>query len=109
MALLFLGSAAIGKPVTMRLARDFISLPAQLFHHKGMRRLFTQVAIVWGVSRVLDAGMSLGLLHVSLDLGLLSRLFSGVLTVVTIGVCIAWGIRALRRMPGVTLRLRPVA
>src|SRR4051812_5675802 len=109
MALLFLGSAAIGRPVTIRLARDFVSLPAQLFHHRGVRRLFTQVAIVWGVSRVLDAGMSLGLLHLSLDLGLLSRLFSGVLTVVTIGVCIAWGIRTLRRMPGVTLRLRPVA
>ncbi|WP_127502872.1 hypothetical protein [Actinoplanes solisilvae] len=109
MALLFLGSAAIGKPVTMRLARDFVALPAQLFHHKGMRRLFTQVAIVWGVSRVLDAGMSLGMLHISLDLGLLSRLFSGGLTVLTIAVCVAWGIRAMRRMPGVTLRLRPSA
>jgi len=108
MALLFLGSAAIGKPVTMRLARDFVALPTQLLHHQGMRRLFTQVAIVWGVSRVIDAGMSLGLLHVSLDLGLLSRLFSGGLTVLTIGVCVAWGLRAMRRMPGVTLRMRAV-
>jgi hypothetical protein len=107
MALLFLGSAAIGRPVTIRLARDFVSLPAQLFHHRGVRRMFTQVAIVWGISRVVDAGMSLGLLHWGLDVGLLSRgLFSGVLTALTIGVCAAWGVRALRRMPGVTLRLR---
>jgi hypothetical protein len=108
MALLFLGSAAIGKPVTIRLARDFVSLPAQLFHHRGVRRMFTQVAIVWGISRVIDAGMSLGLLRWGVDFGLLSRgLFSGLLTALTIAVCAAWGIRALRRMPGVTLRLRP--
>src|SRR4051812_29935068 len=71
MAVLFLGSAAIGKPVTIRLARDFVSLPAQLFHHRGVRRMFTQVAIVWGVSRLIDAGMSLGLLHWGVDAGLL--------------------------------------
>jgi hypothetical protein len=109
MAVLFLGSAAIGRPVTIRLARDFVSLPAQLFHHRGVRRMFTQVALVWGVSRLIDAGMSLGLLHFGIGFGLLSRgLFSGLLTAVTIVVCAAWGARALRRLPGVTLRLRPV-
>jgi hypothetical protein len=110
MAVLFLGSAAIGRPVTMRLARDFVTLPAQLFHHRGIRRMFTQVAVLWGASRVIDAGMSLGLLHWGVDFGLLSRgLFSGLLTAVTIAVCAAWGARALRRTPGVTLRMRPVA
>jgi hypothetical protein len=105
MAILFLGSAAIGRPVTMRLARDFVALPAHLFHQRGVRRMFTQVAVVWGGSRVIDAGMSLGLLRWNLDLGLLSRgLFSGILTAATIAVCAAWGARALRRMPGVTLR-----
>jgi hypothetical protein len=68
------------------------------------------VAIVWGISRVIDAGMSLGLLHFGVDFGLLSRgLFSGLLTALTIGVCAAWGVRALRRMPGVTLRLGSAA
>ena len=106
MAVLFLGSAAIGRPVTIRLARDFVALPAHLFHQHGVRRMFTQVALLWGGSRVIDAGMSLGLLHWNLDLGLLSRgLFSGLLTAVTIAVCAAWGARALRRLPGVTLRL----
>ena len=104
MAVLFLGSAAIGRPVTMRLARDFVALPAHLFHRRGVRRMFTEVALLWGGSRVIDAGMSLGLLRWNLDLGLLSRgLFSGLLTAVTIAVCAAWGARALRRLPGVTL------
>ena len=107
MAVLFLGSAAIGRPITMRLARDFVALPAHLFHIGGVRRMFTQVALLWGAGRLLDAGMSLSLLHFGLDAGLLSRgVFSGVLTSLTITVCTAWGWRCLRRTPGVTLRLR---
>ncbi len=66
MAVLFLGSAAVGRPV-----------------------------------------MSIGLLHWGVDAGLLSRgLFSGVLTALTIAVCVGWGWRAMHRIPGVTLRLR---
>ena len=95
-----------GEAMVERLARDFVALPAHLFHRRGVRRMFTEVALLWGGSRVIDAGMSLGLLHWNLDLGLLSRgLFSGLLTAVTIAVCAAWGARALRRLPGVTLRL----
>jgi hypothetical protein len=107
MAGLFLGSAAIGKPITMRLARDFVALPTHLFHHRGVRRMFTQVALLWGFGRVLDAGMSLGVLHWGLDFGLLSRgVFSGILSSITIVICTGWGWRCLRRMPDITLRLR---
>jgi len=105
MALLFLGSAAVGRPVTVRLARDFIELPAQLFHRHGVRRMFAQVAVVWGGSRLLDAGMSVVFLHWGIDAGLLSRgVFSGVLTALTIVGCGYWGWRSLRRLPGITLR-----
>ncbi|GAA5194751.1 hypothetical protein GCM10023322_59920 [Rugosimonospora acidiphila] len=107
MATLFLGSAAFGRPITIRLARDFVALPAQMFHHPGVRRMFTQVALLWGIGRLVDAGMSLGFLHWSLDAGLLSRgVFSGLLTATMIVICAGWGWRCLRRMPGITLRLR---
>jgi len=105
MAVLFLGSAIVGRPITMRLARDFIALPGHLFHHRGMRRIFTQTAALWGFGRLLDAGMSLGALHFGVSFGLLSRgLFSGLLTALMIVVCAAWGLRSLRRLPDVSFR-----
>jgi hypothetical protein len=105
MAALFLGSALLGRPITMRLARDFVAFPVQLLHHRGLRRVFTQTAALWGLGRLVDAGMSLGFLHMGLDAALLSRgLFSGILTALTVLACAAWGIRSIRRMPDVTFR-----
>jgi hypothetical protein len=98
MALLFVGSALAGRPVTIRLARDFVHVPAQLLRQRGVRRMFTQVALLWGGSRLIDAGMSVGFLVVGLRAGLLSRaVLSPVLTVLTVVGCTLWGMRALRR------------
>jgi hypothetical protein len=105
MALLFLGSAAFGRPVTMRLARDFVSIPAHIINRRGVRRMFTQVALFWGVSRLADAGMSLGFLRLGVNAGLLSRgVFSPVLTLATVALCTCWGWRALHR-DGIKLRV----
>nr|WP_024874251.1 hypothetical protein [Saccharomonospora piscinae] len=106
MFLLFVGSAALGKPITARLARDFVHLPVELFAHRRVRRVFVNVALMWGGSRLLDAAMTLGFLQWSLDAGLLSRgVLSGLLTALTIAACAGHGWRALRRVPDVTLRL----
>jgi hypothetical protein len=110
MAVIFLGSAVIGRPVTVRLARDFVRLPAELFARRGVHRVFTQVALLWGLSRLIDAGMSLGFLHWGVEAGLLSRgMLSGLLTTVTVLVCASHGWRKLCRLPGVTLRIGPQA
>jgi hypothetical protein len=105
MALLFLGSAAVGRPVTVRLARDFVSLPAEVLARRGVRRVFTRVALLWGASRVADAAMNVGFLHFGVDAGLLSRgLLSPLLTAVTVGLCTWFGWRAMHR-DGVKLKL----
>ncbi len=98
MAVLFLGSAAFGRPITMRLARDFVHVPAHILDRRGVRRMFTEVAVIWGVSRLIDVAMNLGFLHRGVDAGLWARgLLSPLLTVLAVAVCTAWGWRSLRR------------
>ena len=105
MALVFLGSAVIGRPITMRLARDFVHLPAHLSQHRGVRRVFTQTAALWGFGRLVDAGISIASLHLGVTVALLSRgLLSGGLTALMAVVCAAWGFRSLRRLPDVHFR-----
>lgn len=109
MAVLFLGSAAIGRPVTMRLARDFVALPAHVMDRHRVQKMFRDVAMLWGLSRVVDAAMSLGFLREGVDAGLLARgVLSPVLTTVTVAVCAYWGVRCLRS-DGIRLRRRRLA
>lgn len=105
MSMLFIGSALLGRPVTLRLARDFVSLPEHILDRREVRRMFTQVAVLWGLSRLADAVMSLGSLQHGLDAGLLSRgVLSPTLTVLAVAVCAFWGMRSLRRS-GISVRL----
>ncbi len=106
MALLFIGSAVLGRPITMRLAQDFVQLPVRLVADKRVRRMFIQVSLLWGVSRLVDAGMSIGVLHWGLAAGIFSRgVCSGMLTALSVVVCAYWGWSRLRRIPGVEFRL----
>ncbi|MBE1552165.1 hypothetical protein GGC64_006252 [Mycobacterium sp. OAS707] len=106
MAALFLGSAAIGRPVTARLARDFVVLPAHLVADRRVRRIFINVSLIWGTSRLADAAMSVGSLRFGLGAGLLSRgVGSTALTIATIALCAVWGWRRMRRIPGVAFTL----
>lgn len=97
MAVLFLGSAFIGRPVTIRLARDFVHVPAEVLARARVRRMFTEVALIWGLSRVIDAAVTVIMMQTSMTAGLLSRsLISPTITILSIGICAAWGLRALR-------------
>jgi len=109
MAVLFLGSALVGRPITERLARDFVTLPAHVLNRRAVRRLFSEVAVLWGLSRIADAGMNLGFLRWGVDAGLLSRgLLSPLLSTLTILACTWLGLRTFRR-EGIRLKLKPAA
>ncbi|HJQ02311.1 MAG TPA: hypothetical protein VJ851_11980 [Jatrophihabitans sp.] len=104
MATVFLGSALAGNPITIRLARDFVTIPAHVLARRGVRRMFTEIALIFGISRLADAGMTIGFLRLGVNEGLLSRsLFSPLLTMLTIALCIAWGTHSMRR-EGVRIR-----
>jgi hypothetical protein len=112
MALLFIGSAVIKRPITQRLAQDFVNLPGRLLADPRVRRMFIEVALIWGLSRLADAGLSLGVLHWGVDAGVFSRgVFSTLLTLLSIGACAYWGWSRLRRIEGVRFQLgaAPVA
>ena len=82
----------------MRLARDFVHVPAHILDKRGVRRMFTEVAVIWGFSRIIDVALNLGFLHRGVDAGLWARgLLSPLLTVFAVVVCTAWGWRSLRR------------
>ncbi|KAA9160409.1 hypothetical protein FPZ12_017560 [Amycolatopsis acidicola] len=106
MFLIFVGSAVLGRPITARLAKDFVRLPAELFAHRTVNRVFVEVALLWGGSRLIDAAMTLGFLHWGVEAGLFSRgVLSGLLTALTVAVCAGHGWRKLRKVPGLTLRM----
>lgn len=109
MAALFMGSAVLGRPLTMRLARDFVHLPKHVLDRHRVQKMFRDVAILWGLSRIVDAAMNLGFLQSGLDAGLIGRgVVSPVLTVLTIAVCAYWGKRCLH-LDGIRLRRHRVA
>jgi len=110
MAILFIGSALLGRPITLRLAQDFVHLPTRLVADHRVRRMFIQVSLLWGLSRLFDAGLSVGVLHWGLSAGIFSRgICSSLLTVLSIGVCAYWGWSRLRQIEGVRFQFGPAA
>lgn len=106
MALLFVGSALIGRPITQRLALDFVHLPERLLADQRMRRIFIEVALIWGFTRIVDAGISLNsLLNWGADASVLVRgVLSIGLTALSVAGCAYWGWRRIHRIPGVRFR-----
>ncbi|MDX6228915.1 MAG: hypothetical protein QOI76_2305 [Frankiales bacterium] len=109
MAAIFVGSSLVGKPLTLTLAKDFIELPAHLIDRPRVRRMFRNVGLFWGATRLLDAGISFSFLHLSVDYGMLSRaLVSPVLLALSIGACFLLGRRGLAS-DDIRLLRRPAA
>jgi len=97
MAALFLGSVLVRRPVTVKLAMDLVRLPAHIFGQPEVGRVLRHMALLWGASRLVDAGIAYGLLHSGADTGLLARgVLTPVLTMASVLLCVAWGWRSLR-------------
>jgi hypothetical protein len=106
MAVVFVGSALLGRPITQKLAQDFVHLPERLLADRRMQRVFIEVALIWGFTRVLDAGISLNsLLSWGADASVLVRgILSLGLTALSVVGCAYWGWRRVHRIPGVRFR-----
>jgi hypothetical protein len=82
-----------------------VHVPAHILDKRGVRRMFTEVAVIWGLSRLIDVALNLGFLQRGVDAGLWARgLLSPLLTVLAVAVCTAWGWRSLHRN-GISLKV----
>jgi intracellular septation protein A len=97
----FAGSVLLGRPLALRLARDFMPLPEALLARRGVRRFFQQVSLLWAAVFLANTGISLWLLlSQSLATFLWSRtLASLALTGLAVVVSTWWFRRCLRATP----------
>ena len=61
-ATLFLGSLLMARPMVARLAPDFYPMDRALAERPGMRRLFRQLTLLWGVIIIAKGSVTLALL-----------------------------------------------
>lgn len=108
MAAIFLVSALAGRPLTERITRDFVQVPEHILAREGVRKMFSQVAMLWAVSRVVDAAVTTFMFTESTNAGMISRsTFTPALTASTIAGCVWFGMRALRR-DGISFTRLPI-
>lgn len=104
----FLVSGLIGHPVTLRLAGDVVRLPEEFVTDPRVRRIFGEVAVIWGTVHVLCGAMGAVLMQLPTSTAVVAQGCLGVVNTVgsTVGA-IGWGIYRLRQVPGLTIRFTP--
>jgi uncharacterized membrane protein len=60
--ILFLATAVAGRPLVLRLARDFCPLPDDVMTHSHFRRFFLGISALWGGVQLVNSGLTLWLL-----------------------------------------------
>lgn len=107
LALAFLGSAVVGRPLTARFARDFVGLPAHVTALARVHRALQLLCGVWALANVVNGWVALQLLVADrFDAVMLARsVMTPVLTSVAVLCCVLMGRRALRQ-EGIHLHLR---
>jgi hypothetical protein len=97
--LVILASALAGRPVVLRLARDFCPLPEDSMGDPHLRRFFLGISFMWGVTQLLNAAITLWLLvSQSVSTYVVTRTaMSWVLTATAIGISVVWFVRMQHR------------
>jgi Protein of unknown function (DUF3159) len=94
-------SAMLGRPLVLRLARDFCPLPDDVMAHGHLRRFFLGISVLWGVVQLLNASLTLWLL-LSQSLGtfvVLRTTMVHSLTLTAIVISVLWFRRVIRTQP----------
>lgn len=96
-AMAFLISVPLGKPLAERLARDFCPLDGELLARDAVRRFFLRVSLLWTATMLVNASLSLWMLMAwpIKSFVILKTIVSLVVTAVGITVSTMWFRKAL--------------
>jgi hypothetical protein len=99
-------TAMLGQPLVLRIARDFCPFPSDAMEDAHFRRFFLGISLLWGVSQLLNAAVTLWLL-VSQSVGtyvVARTAMSWTLSGTVIAITVAWFIRVAQRRRDHVLR-----
>jgi intracellular septation protein A len=98
-ALAFLVSVVVGRPLARRFAGDFLTLPGNVVRAPHMHRFFVHNSMMWAVVGALNAGLTYLLLLTlsSSTFAITQTTLSITVTVTTVGVSILWFRRSMGR------------
>lgn len=98
-AMTFLGSVLVGRPIVNRLAADFCPLSAEAASRKGVLRLFRQLTLFWAAVLLTHAAIGLTLLlTVSMNTFVTVKTVTGPsLTCAAVAATIIWSAKVARR------------
>lgn len=95
-ALAFLASVRLNKPLVQKLTLDYIHLPAFILKHERMRQFFARITLLWAFVLMCNSAVSIWLvLHQSLEGYLLVR--TAAVAAIT-GVAFAGSVWAFKRV-----------
>ena len=102
-------SAIAGRPLVVRLARDFCPLPDDVMEHGHLRRFFLGISVLWGGVQLLNASLTLWLL-LSQSLGtfvVVRTTLGHSLTIAAIATTVLWFRRVTRPLATPALATAP--
>jgi hypothetical protein len=103
-ALVLIGSAALGRPLTQRFVHDFCPIDPEFLGHPRVRQFFVRISLLWATVLLVNAGLTLWLL-LSSPLGtfVLERTAATWgLTALAIFLSITWFVASMRK-DGITV------
>ena len=104
-ALAFLVTAVIRKPIIEKMARDFCPIDPELFKRPFLRRFFMRLSLLWALVLFVNAGAVLYFLFISSVQGFVVEraVISAAINGVGIAISAVWFIRTMRGA-GITVR-----
>ena len=86
---MILASAFAGRPVVLRIARDFCPLPVDSMRDPHLRRFFLGISFLWGATQLLNSGITLWLPLIVQGMGFSNLATSFIVALPFVGAMVA--------------------